>query len=205
MKSFLISSVLMLGSIAHLFAADQFNIDPAHSSIGFGVKHMLVSTVKGSFTEYQGAIVYDAKEVANSSVEVVIKTASIDTANAKRDDHLRNDDFFSAAKYPEITFKSTKIRKSKEGLFADGTLTMRGKAKRITIPFKILGPIQDPWGNTRMGIEANLSIDRRDWGISWSKTLDQGGLVVANNVAIDLAIEAIKAKPEAEQSKRPKS
>jgi polyisoprenoid-binding protein YceI len=186
--------VLFAGSAGTAIAADTFSIDKSHSSILFAVKHMVITKVKGEFTEYAGTILYDASDVSKSSVEVTIKTASIDTKDEKRDDHLRNPDFFDTETYPEITFKSKAISKSEKGFVATGDLTMRGVTKEIEIPFEITGVIDDPWGNTRMGVAAELELNRQDYGISWSKSLDAGGLVVGDNVEIEIEIEAIKAK-----------
>jgi polyisoprenoid-binding protein YceI len=186
--------VLFAGSAGTAIAADTFTIDKSHSSILFAVKHMVIAKVKGEFTEYSGTISYDQADISKSNVEVTIKTASIDTKDEKRDDHLRNPDFFDAEKFPEITFKSKTIKKSEEGFVATGDLTMRGVTKEIEIPFEITGVITDPWGNTRMGVSAELELNRQDYGISWSKSLDTGGLVVGDDVDIEIEIEAIKAK-----------
>ena len=175
-------------------AADTFNIDKTHSSILFAVKHMVISKVKGAFDEYSGTIQYDEADITESSVEVTIKTASIDTRDEKRDGHLKNSDFFDAEKYPEITFKSKRIEKSKDGFVAVGDFTMRGVTKEITIPFEITGVITDPWGNTRMGVSAELKLNRQDYGVSWSQKMDAGGLVVGDDVEIEIEVEAVKAK-----------
>jgi polyisoprenoid-binding protein YceI len=175
-------------------AADTFNIDKTHSSILFAVKHMVISKVKGEFDEYSGSIQYDEADVTKSSVEVTIKTASIDTKDEKRDGHLKSPDFFDAEKYPEITFKSKYIEKSKDGFVAVGDFTMHGVTKEIKIPFEITGVITDPWGNTRMGVSAELTLDRQDYGVSWSQKMDAGGLVVGDDVEIEIEVEAVKAK-----------
>ena len=175
-------------------AADKYTADPSHSSIGFAVRHMVVSKVKGYFNEYTATILYDDKDITKSSTEVTIKTASVDTRDAKRDEHLRTPDFFDSAKYPEITFKSKRIEKSGEGFVAVGDLTMRGVTKEISIQFTFSGVVTDPWGNTRLGLSGGTKLNRQDYGISWSKSLDTGGLVVADDVEIAIEIEAIKAK-----------
>jgi polyisoprenoid-binding protein YceI len=175
-------------------AADKYSADPAHSSIGFAVKHMVVSKVKGYFNDYTVDIVYDDKDITKSSVVVAIKTASIDTKQAKRDDHLRSPDFFDAAKFPEITFKSKRIEKSGDGYAAVGDLTMRGVTKEITLPFTFAGVVTDPYGNTRLGLSGGTKINRQDYGVSWSKSLDNGGLVVSDDVEIEVEIEAVKEK-----------
>jgi len=186
--------VALAGSAATSSAADKYTVDPTHSSIGFAVRHMVVSKVKGYFNEYTATILYDDKDITKSNAEVTIKTASIDTRDAKRDEHLRTPDFFDAAKYPEITFKSKRIEKSGEGFVAVGDLTMRGVTKEIQLPFTFAGVVTDPWGNTRLGLSASTKLNRQDYGVSWSKSLDSGGLVVSDDVEIAIEIEAIKAK-----------
>ena len=175
-------------------AADKFAVDRSHSSVGFTVKHMVVSKVKGFFNDYTVDIVYDDKDITKSSVEVSIKTASIDTREAKRDDHLRSPDFFDAAKFPDIIFKSKRIEKSGEGFVAVGDFSMRGVTKEIKLPFTFAGVVTDPYGNTRLGLSAATKLNRQDYGVSWSKTLDNGGLVVSDDVEVSIEIEAIKAK-----------
>jgi polyisoprenoid-binding protein YceI len=186
--------VALAGSAATSTAADKYTVDPSHSSIGFAVRHMVVSKVKGFFNEYTATILYDDKDITKSSAEVTIKMESIDTRDAKRDEHLRTPDFFDAAKYPEITFKSKRIEKSEDGFVAVGDLTMRGVTKEISIPFIVAGVVTDPWGNTRLGLSGGTKLNRQDYGISWSKSLDKGGLVVSDDVQIEIEIEAIKAK-----------
>ncbi|MBN2226096.1 MAG: polyisoprenoid-binding protein [candidate division Zixibacteria bacterium] len=173
------------------FGAEKFTIDQTHSSVGFSVKHLVITNVKGSFTNFSGTIMYDAADIAKSSVSVTINAESINTNDEGRDKHLRSADFFEVEKYPEITFVSTKIEKTENGLVAHGNLTMHGVTKVIAIPFEIAGPIADPWGKSRMGIEASLTIDRKDFGITWNKVLDSGGLTVGNEVKIELNIAAI--------------
>jgi polyisoprenoid-binding protein YceI len=176
------------------WAAEEYKIDRAHSSVGFAVRHMVVSKVKGEFNEWSGTILYDDKDISKSSVEVNLKTASVDTKDVKRDEHLRSADFFDVEKHPEIIFKSKRIEKSDNGYVAVGDLTLRGVTKEIRIPFEIAGMITDPYGNTRMGLSASTKINRQDFGVSWSKTLDTGGLVVSDDVDIEIEIEAVKAK-----------
>lgn len=185
---------VVLAAAGALRAADTYTIDNAHSSVGFSVKHLMVTTTKGQFTDYTGAIQYDAKDISKSSVKVTIKTASINTGNVDRDNHLRSPDFFDAAKNADIVFESTKILKQGLGYEAAGKLTIKGVTKDVKIPFTLSGPVKDPWGNTRIGVEGGLTINRQDFGVSWSKTLDNGNLVVANDVKIDLVIEGILAK-----------
>jgi polyisoprenoid-binding protein YceI len=157
---------------------------------------MVVNTVHGRFGEYSGSITYDDKDITKSSVNVTIKTASINTDNAQRDGHLKSPDFLDAAKFPEITFVSKSISKSGDGFIAHGALTIRGVSKDVDLPFKLKGPVS-AMGSQILGAEATLTINRQDYGVSWSKALDNGGMVVSNDVKIDLNVEAKQAKPAA--------
>jgi polyisoprenoid-binding protein YceI len=188
----LIAVFLVVGFAGIATAADTYTFDVSHSSIGFAVKHLALSKVKGTFNDFSGTILYDASDYVKSSVNVVIKTASIDTDNEGRDNHLRSADFFDAEKYPEITFVSERIEKKDDRFLAHGTLTMHGIAKKITLSFEISGPIKGMSGEQRIAVETETKLNRQDYGIKWSKTLDAGGLVVGNEVKIEIAIEAVK-------------
>ena len=172
----------------------EYDSDPAHSSIDFSVRHMVISTVKGFFDKFEATIMYDTSDVTKSTVSVLINPESISTNNETRDKHLKSQDFFYVEKYPEITFKSTKIEKTADGLVMTGNLTIRDVTKEVSFPFVINGPITDPWGNLRFGAEASLTINRQDYGVSWNKVLDSGGLTAGNDVKIDIQIEAVHAK-----------
>jgi polyisoprenoid-binding protein YceI len=189
---FIFTAVLVVFLVFTAQAADKYVADKAHTTVGFTVKHMVIATVPGKFNDYSINFIFDAKDLKNSSVKTTIKTASIDTDDEKRDGHLRSPDFFDAEKHPEITFESSSIMKKGNDYIAKGTLTMRGVSKEVELPFKILGPVQDPWGNTKLGIEASLTVDRQEYGISWSKSLDTGGLVVSDDVNIKLDVEMNK-------------
>ncbi len=187
-----------------LWAADKYEIDPSHSEIQFSVKHMLLSNVKGNFTDFSGVIMFDEKDLTQSSVDVTIKSASITTDNQKRDDHLRSADFFDAEKFPTLTFKSKKVTKKSDTEFEmTGDFTMHGLTKEVMIPFTYNGQVM-AWGNSRIGAEGSLTVNRQDYGVSWSKKLDNGGLVVGDDVKIDLTIEAAKFKPEEPKKDEPK-
>jgi polyisoprenoid-binding protein YceI len=173
-------------------AADKYLFDKAHSSIEFSVKHMVVSNVKGTFDTFDGAIMYDPADIEKSSVDITIAVAGINTREAKRDEHLRSPDFFDAAKYPNITFKSSKIKKTDNGLVAVGTLTIRGVSKEVELPFTLNGPVVNPLGKTVIGVELAYQLNRRDFGVSWNKTLDAGGVVVGDDVKIEINLEATK-------------
>lgn len=188
----LVSLIALLGpQVAR--AADTYQIDPAHTNVGFGVRHLVLSKVKGNFKEFAGTIVYDEEDITRSSVNVTIQAASINTENAKRDKHLRSPDFLDAEKFPTLTFKSKRIEKSQNGIVAVGDLTIHGVTREVALPFTLLGKVVDPWGNTRIGAEASLTINRHDYGVSWSQKMDSGGLVVGDDVEIELSVEAIKS------------
>lgn len=170
-----------------------WEIDPGHTSVQFSVRHLMVSNVRGEFGKVSGTVKVDDADVTKSVIEAVIDVASIDTHNAKRDEHLRSPDFFDAAKFPTITFKSTKAEKSASGWKVTGDLTMHGVTKPVVL--NVEGPtpeIKDPWSNTRAGAQATAKIDRQDFGISWNKALDAGGVTVGNEVSITIDVEAVK-------------
>ncbi|MCS6771083.1 MAG: YceI family protein [Kiritimatiellae bacterium] len=184
-------ALIAIGFSGALRAA-TYEVDPSHSHIGFAVRHMVVATVRGTFDEYVGSFNYDPENPANFSASATIKTASINTRNAKRDDHLRSPDFFDAEQFPEIKFETTGAELAGDQLVVRGNLTMRGVTKEIILPLTFSGIVKDPWGNTRVGFEGSTTINRQDWGISWSKTLDTGGLVVSDDVKIELSVEGIQ-------------
>lgn len=177
-------------------AGEKYEIDASHSNVGFTVRHMVVAKVSGSFKKFSGTIVYDEQDITKSSVAVTIKATSIDTDNERRDNHLRSDDFFNAATDSLITFVSKKIEKRGEGYVAIGDLTLRGVTKQIELPFTVLGKIKDPWGNTRLGVEASTSINRFDYGVKWDNKIADGSFIVSEKVDITLTIEAIAAAPK---------
>ena len=173
--------------------AGDYRIDPAHTIIGFSIRHNEITLVTGRFKEFTGAIHYDAKDVTKSSVDFKAKVESIDTGVEARDKHLRTADFFEVEKFPEMTFKSTSVSRKGKGY---GDLTLKGVTKQIALPFTITGAIKDARGNTRMGIAAQTTIDRRDYGITWGHALPGGGFDVAHDVTINLQLEAIQPAPK---------
>jgi len=172
--------------------ASSYELDNAHSNIEFSVTHMLISTVTGNFNDFNVEFKFDENDLDNSSVRATIMTTSVNTGNERRDDHLRQDDFFNSNKYPAIVFKSTKIEKANEGFIAQGELTIRDVTKSIALPFKVSGPIKDARGNTRIGVKAQTIINRQEYNITWNKTLDNGGLVVSDEVEVIINVEFIK-------------
>ena len=183
--------ILVLIPASTTLATDKYTIDPVHCHIGFSVRHLVINNIRGRFTDYAGSISYDEQDITRSSVEITIKAQSVNTDVQPRDEHLRTSEFFDVAKFPDITFKSTRVEKRGSGFAAIGIFTMHGVAKEITIPFKINGK-SNFQGGTHLGVEGTVVIDRRDFGMSWSATLDNGGLVVGNDVTIELNIEAVK-------------
>jgi len=193
----LFSAVLIgLFSIGSAVAAEKFDIDQAHSYVGFSVRHMVVSNVKGNFTDFSGTIMFDEKDMTKSSVKVNIKTASVNTSNDKRDEHLRNPDFFDVEKYPEMIFESSKIEKKGDDYIMHGFLTMHGINREIAIPFDMLGRTTGFQGEDRIGFEGSAKLNRKDYGISFGAVMETGGLVVGDEVKIDLQIEAFRMPSE---------
>lgn len=172
--------------------ATTYEIDPHHSTIEFAVKHMLINTVRGKFKEFTGVIQLDETDLTKSSVNVTIQAAAIDTGFPRRDDDLRGPSFLDVAKFPKITFVSSRVEKHAENYFLVGSLTMHGVAREVKMPFTYNGKATDQAGITRIGMEGSIVINRQDWGISYNKVLDNGGLVAANEVQIQLDIEAKK-------------
>ena len=193
----LAASAAAIPATAATTAAEVHTIDTGHSDVSFQIRH-LVSQVRGKFNDYQGTINLDPANLEKSSVEFSIKTASIDTGLPDRDKHLRAEDFFWADKHPEITFKSKSIKKAdKDSYNVTGTLNMRGVAKEITLPVTYLGTVKDPWGNEKGGFATEITLDRKDYGINWNAALDNGGVVLSDDVKVSINLETQKKKDEA--------
>lgn len=176
--------------------AEKWTIDKAHSEIGFKVKHFMITSVPGMFTDYDGHVMFDGVNWQDATVEVTIQVGSINTDDKKRDDHLRSGDFFEIEKYPTITFKSTKVMPpDADGNFKImGDLTIKGVTHQVTLDAEFHGIVDDPWGNTRAGFSAYTTINRQDYNVAFDSKLKDGKLVVDNKVKIMLEIELIKAK-----------
>jgi polyisoprenoid-binding protein YceI len=189
----ILAVAVALSPVLALAEASTWNVDPMHSHASFSVRHMVISNVRGEFQKVSGAAKLDEKDLAHSSVEATIETASVDTRVAKRDEDLRSPNFFDVTKYPTITFKSTKVEKAGQGkLKVTGDLTMHGVTKPVVLD--VVGPsaeIKDPWGNTRRGISASTKINRKDWGLSYSKMIEAGP-VIGDDVAIEIEAELVK-------------
>lgn len=168
-----------------------WNLDPAHSRIGFSVKHMMVSTVRGEFKSYSGSLHLDTEDFTRSSVEGEIEVASIDTGLADRDNHLRANDFFDAPTFPKITFKSTRIeRKGDDEYVVYGNLTIRGVTQEVALDVETSGIHKNPWGQTVTGFSATGTINRKDFGVNFNAPLETGGVLVGEKVKLELDIEA---------------
>ena len=170
-----------------------YTIDPGHSTIGFVARHAIVTKVRGTFSDFEGTVSIDAEHPSNSSAQVTIKAMSSDTHNAARDAHLRSNDFFGMATYPEITFVSTAIDQIGDTEFrVTGDLTLKGVTKPVAVDVEFLGAATDPSGNERIGFEGKASVNRTDWGVSWNAALEAGGVLVSEKVTIELDVSAIK-------------
>ena len=178
-------------------SAETYTIDAGHSEVGFKIRH-LVSNVRGRFNDFSGTINMDPKNIQSSSVEFRIKAESIDTNQANRDKHLRAEDFFFVEKYPEITFKSDSVKPAgKDKYNVTGTLTMRGVSKKVTLPVTYTGEVKDPWGNTKAGFETSTTLNRKDYGIVWNQAVDTGGVILGDDVEIEINLETQKQAPKA--------
>jgi polyisoprenoid-binding protein YceI len=180
---------------AFAFAADSWNIDPAHSQVSFSVKHLLISNVRGDFDKTAGKVMLDEADITRSTVEATIEVASISTRDEKRDGHLKSPDFFDAAKFPTITFKSTKVEKAGDGLKVTGDLTMHGVTKPVVLD--VTGPtkeIKDPYGLSRRALSATGKLNRKDFGVSYGPDA-----VVSDVVGITIEAELVKEAPPAKK------
>ena len=196
MRRLVLSVVAVVGVALHTLAgAATWEIDPAHTSVGFGVRHLMVSTVRGEFTKESGTVRADDKDYTKAKIEATIDAASINTRVEKRDAHLKSPDFLDVAKYPTITFVSKKIEKAGEGRWkVTGDLTLHGVTRPVTLDVEgPTPPIKDPMtGALRAGAHATTRINRKDFGITWNKNLDGGGVVVGEDVDITIDVEGVQ-------------
>jgi polyisoprenoid-binding protein YceI len=175
-------------------AVRTFAIDQTHSDAAFHVRH-LISKVRGRFTDFEGTIAFDESEPAQSTVRFVIHATSVDTNTPDRDAHLRSDDFFAVETYPTIAFQSARITpRGGNTYLVAGTLTMRGVSKAIEFPVAYLGKAVDPWGNEKIAFEGELTLNRKDYGLSWNAAVEAGGLLVGDEVTISLNVQAAAEK-----------
>jgi polyisoprenoid-binding protein YceI len=195
MKRYITPVIALLVLFIPVFTyAATWQMDPDHSSFQFKIRHLTVSNVKGDFSKSRGVVVTDDQNITNLKVEVFIDAASINTGHAQRDEHLRGPDFFEVTKYPTITFVSKKVIKTEPNrLKVVGDLTIHGVTREITVDVEGPTPeVKDPWGNFRRGATATTKINRRDFGLTWNKVLDSGGLVVGDEVNIYVEVELVR-------------
>jgi polyisoprenoid-binding protein YceI len=189
----LVTLALALAPVLALGEPSTWNLDPTHAHATFTVRHLVISNVRGEFKKISGVVKLDDKDLSRSSVEATLDAASVDTRVQKRDEDLRSANFFDVAKYPTITFKSTKVEKAGEGkLKVTGDLTMHGVTKPVVLD--VAGPtaeIKDPWGNTRRGFAATTKLNRKDWGLMYNKAIEAGP-VVGDEIAIEIEAELVK-------------
>jgi polyisoprenoid-binding protein YceI len=174
-----------------------WKIDPQHSSAQFSVRHLAISTVRGAFSKVTGTIILDENDVTKSAVDVTIDVSTVDTREPNRDNDLRSDKFFDVAHYPSMTFKSRKVEQVAPGkLKVTGDLTIRGTTKEVVLDVDgPTAPVKDPWGNQRAAVNATTKINRQDFGVKWNATMDNGGVVVGDDVPITIDVEMIKQVP----------
>lgn len=170
-----------------------WQIDSAHSEINFTVRHMMISRVRGQFERFSGTVDFNPDAPANSAVDVTVDINSINTREEQRDDHLRSPDFLDAENYPEMTFKSTRIEAdsdTKGKLY--GNLTIRGITKEVVLDVEYAGQAKSPWGTISAGFSANTRINRKDWGLTWNQALETGGVLVGEEIKIDIELELVQ-------------
>jgi polyisoprenoid-binding protein YceI len=170
----------------------DYDVDAAHSRLGFAAKHAMVTTVRGAFKDFEGTAHVDTANPANSKVELTIKTDSIDTGVADRDAHLRSADFFEIEQHPEIAFSSTDVSRDGDEWTITGDLTVKGITKPITVEFESTGSARDPFGNLRLGFEGQTTLSRKDWGLTWNAALETGGFLVSDKIKLEFDISAIQ-------------
>ncbi|MBS2015483.1 MAG: YceI family protein [Deltaproteobacteria bacterium] len=173
-----------------------FDVDQSHSRLVFSVRHLMVSNTRGQFEKFGGTVFLDEANPAASTVKLEIDTASINSADAKRDEHLRSADFFDVKKHPKMTFTSTKVERAGAGYRITGDLTIRDVTKPVVLDVDPVSPsVKDPWGGTRRGTRARAKLDRKEFGLTWNKALEAGGVAVGDEVTLDLEVELIQKKP----------
>jgi polyisoprenoid-binding protein YceI len=170
----------------------EWAIDPSHAHVGFSVPHMVVSEVEGQFKTFSGKVSLDEKDLTKSSVEFTVDVNSVDTDSADRDKHLKSPDFFDTAKFPQLTFKSTKIVKAGKGYKVTGDLTIHGVTKPVTLDVTLSEAVQSPWGKSVRAAKVTGKLKRADYGLSWNKSLDKGGVVIGEDVTLDVKLELNK-------------
>jgi len=194
-RALIIVGFISMIAIQPAMAQSTWDIDPAHSAAQFQVRHLMISNVRGEFGKISGKVTFDGKNYATVKAEAAIEVASINTREPKRDDHLRSADFFDAASYPKITFKSKRVEGVSGRKFTlVGDLTIRGTTKEVALRVEATPIVKGMGGETRIGAQATTKVNRQDFGVKWNRTLDGGGVVVGDEVQITLDLELIQAK-----------
>ena len=176
-------------------ATGHYEIDPNHSRIGFVVRHAMVSKVRGAFGEFNGSGFFDPRDPANSHLHLTIGAASVDTGNADRDAHLASGDFFETQVFPEIEFRSTRVQRSGTDAYeVTGDLTIKGVTHSVSVEFSVQGPVRDPFGLTRIGLEGSTKVNRKDWGLEWNAALETGGVLVGEQVTLEFDVSAVASE-----------
>ena len=176
-------------------ATERWTIDPVHSSVGFRVRHLVISRVNGRFTQWSGTLELGGIDLADSKVDIAIDAASIDTHEAQRDAHLRSADFFDVERFPTLNFRSRRVEPAGEDRYRIvGDLTIHGVTREVVLEAEDGGRARDPWGGERVGFLARTTIDRRDFGLTWNQAIETGGFVVGDKVEIEIEVEAVKQK-----------
>ena len=170
----------------------RWAIDPTHSSVGFKVKHMMFTNVKGNFEKYEATIISEEDDFTNATIEFSADIDSINTNNADRDTHLKSGDFFDAENHPKLTFKASSFTKSGDDYEIAGDLSMRGVTKFVKFPAEFSGLMTDPWGNTKAGLNISGKINRKDWGLNWNSALETGGVLVSEEVKLEIELQLAK-------------
>ena len=183
----------LLAVAAPALAETVWDIDPAHTSVQFSIRHMMISNVRGEFSKVSGMVRGDQADPTRAQVEATIDTSSIDTREPKRDEHLRSADFFDAERYPTVTFRSTRVHDRGDGEFTlEGELTVRDSTRPVTLQGEYLGSQDSPWGDTRVGFTAETEINRKDWGLSYNVALETGGVLVGDKIKLTIDAEWVK-------------
>ena len=171
----------------------NWTLDKAHSEVGFSVRHMMISNVRGHFNEFAAAVTAEDNDLTSANVSVTIDPTSIDTRNSDRDNHLRSADFFKVEEHPKITFESTRLVQNGDSEYAlEGNLSILGTTKQVTLDCEIQGPAKDPWGNEKIGVVATGKINRADFGLTWNAALEAGGVLVGDTVKLDIEMQFAK-------------
>lgn len=179
-------------------APTEWQVDASHSSVQFSVRHMMVSNVRGEFRNLVGSATVDDADLTKSSIKAEVDAATINTGDGKRDEHLKSPDFFDVAKFPKLSFKSTKVEKAGTQLKVTGDLTIHGVTKSVVLTADPpTSTVKDPWGNVKRGFSATGKLNRKDFGLTWNKVLEAGGVAVGDEITITIDIEATQAKPAA--------